>query len=1217
MNFRQTPLLAGLVAAALLLLRGPGGPVSTPPAGDALTNPPALASGGQTTDQLKTGAPSAAGVPPAAEAARREYARLYRQVLDLDAADETPLPSGIGAATTRVRGNLLAQPVSLDVSVQPKQAPVTDADLLVVANAARARGYRLEFMIALVADPIDSRLASDFDLAMIALQRGLAEADYRLDRKWLPWSEPDAAEQRGYREAAGMMLFRGGRAAPAVRPLLAVLVVGETPKAGIHKAAFKRAVELILALHPPTAGHAPSSPEIPVLGPTFSGSIDSLRLAIAGTPAAVRFRVVSGSAAAPGVERRLAAGGLAGRVHFSRTVVAEDLLATTAFEFLRERMGWNFDRAALLIEYDTLYGRGLMSRRIPLARNVVQLRFPSGLFALRNAWEDAGFTPPAKDVAANPKALPTARTALDVSLKDQGTPVDVVPELSPLTARIGDLTGANLLRQISREKISYVGILATDVKDELFLAEQIRRWAPNVIVFVFDSNLLFVHPQYNTTMFGALSISSFPLAPEGSREAPPPRDQYRRQFASALQEGTFLAVGSLLGRSIPPPTVWIAACGNYALSPLAKLPVKPPPEPPPWNPPGEPLGPRGSHDFRADAATAIAVPAEAVAPTDRLGLQLLVLTAVLIAASYKLRQAAFFRRASRTAATPRPHPGSPPRVAPTDRLGLQLLVLTAVLIAASYKLRQAAFFRRASRTAATPRPHPGSPPRRVFSWHVASPGVGAHVSTAAQRRTRHLLCGGIALLSLAATGLLLLHYRSDPVSLADLPAGLLAGRFDAAISYAGLIMFAILVAWCYLAWVFVQTTRLYTGATRWAIGFFGLLLPPLLAVGTFQLWTLDADGLFYCRASAFSSGLSPLVSLGWLLAALFLWLFVEVKRQLVRERHRTPWPLAGGKADAWRVNRLLDRTLLPNRWCLAALVVILPSTLVISSRLQPIGERVAYGKIFLALWALASLLGLVSFFRFLGTWLLLRSMLRRVAQGDGYLESLKHEGRIVGWNPMKFSWYTPSFAALEQSVERLQRLIDRRLAPPSAGRPGPDQLLDKIRKSCNQGRFCQEVEIQKEMNALLKEADTALAAERGRRGVERYYAARLITYLRHVFTQMRYATIGALSTGMAAIVAVATYAFEPKKLLLLIIWAILTGASITMIVVFVQMERDTALSAIGGTTPGKVAEYGPFLSKVLTYVVLPALTLIASQFPSIGRLIGSFLDPLARVLGTG
>lgn len=704
-----------------------------------------------------------------------------------------------------------------------------------------------------------------------------------------------------------------------------------------------------------------------------------------------------------------------------------------------------------------------------------------------------------------------------------------------------------------------MGILATDVKDELFLAEQIRRWSPNVIVFVFDSNLLFVHPQYNTTMFGALSISSFPLAPEGSRRPPPPWDQYRRQFASALQEGTFLAVGSLLGRSIPAPTVWIAACGNYAFSPLAKLPVKPPPEPSPWDPPGEPLGPRGSHDFRAQAATAIAVPAEAVAPADRLGLQLLVLTAVLIVASYRLQRAAFLGRGSRTT------------------------------------------------------PTPGSRLKRSFSQLLAFLWPAAHATTEAQRRIRWHLYGGIAMLSLAAWGLLILAYNSGP-----LPT-------DASASLAWLTLLTISLAWVYLVWVFVLTTRLFADAIS-VVGALGIVVPPALALGTFQLWTPDANGLFYCRASAFSSGLSPLVSLGWLLAALFLWVFVEVKRQLVRERHESPWPLAEGKDEADQIKRLLHRTLLPKWWCLAAFAVIFLPALFILGRLQPIGERFAYGLIFLVLWALASLLGLVSFFRFLAIWRLLLRMLRTVAQDQGYLEALRDAGRIVGWNPMEFSWYAPSFAALKPSVERLQRLIDSGLVPPAACRPGPDQLLDRIRKGCNQGRFYREVSGRMKLNKLFGRTDKVLATERrGWRVTEPYAAARLITYLRHVFVQMRYATIGALSTGLAAIIAVATYAFEPKKLLLLIIWAILIGASGAIIMAFVQMERDAVLSAIGGTAANKIGgtaaskigDYWPFVSKVLTYVVLPTLALIASQFPFIGSLIGSFLDPLARVLGTG
>src|SRR5579864_5667101 len=491
---KQAPLLVGLAAAVTLLLRWPASPSTTPPAaGSAATSlPAAVATAGGTTPAPRSipAVPGASAAQPAAEFAWAAYTRLYREVLDVP-----PPPSAAGGETTQIRGRLLAQPVSLDISVQPRQVPATD--LSEIAKSARNHGCAMEFMIALVADPIDTRLALDFDLALSALQRGLAEGEYRLVCKWLPWTDLDPGEQQQHRGAAGMMLFRYDSPQPGTpedRSLLAVFVVGETPKLGIHKLAFQRAVDFILTLHPPAAGKAV---EIPVLGPTFSGSADSLRLAIAAEPGDARFRIVSGSAAAPDLEARLQGGPLADRVRFSRTLVDEDTQASTALAFLRDTMGWDLDRAALLIEYDTVYGGELLENRIPRFPQILRLSFPSGLFALRNAWEEAGYSPPAQDAAANPKALPRSKTTLDVSLKDQGTPVDVVPELSPLTPRVGDMAAANLLREISRSRISYIGILATDIKDELFLAEQIRRWAPGVILFVFDNDLLYIHPQYN------------------------------------------------------------------------------------------------------------------------------------------------------------------------------------------------------------------------------------------------------------------------------------------------------------------------------------------------------------------------------------------------------------------------------------------------------------------------------------------------------------------------------------------------------------------------------------------------------------------------------------------------------------------------------------------------------------------------------------------------
>jgi len=1127
---KQAPLLVGLAAAVTLLLRWPASPSTTPPAaGSAATSlPAAVATAGGTTPAPRSipAVPGASAAQPAAEFAWAAYTRLYREVLDVP-----PPPSAAGGETTQIRGRLLAQPVSLDISVQPRQVPATD--LSEIAKSARNHGYAMEFMIALVADPIDTRLALDFDLALSALQRGLAEGEYRLVCKWLPWTDLDPGEQQQHRGAAGMMLFRYDSPQPGTpedRSLLAVFVVGETPKLGIHKLAFQRAVDFILTLHPPAAGKAV---EIPVLGPTFSGSADSLRLAIAAEPGDARFRIVSGSAAAPDLEARLQGGPLADRVRFSRTLVDEDTQASTALAFLRDTMGWDLDRAALLIEYDTVYGGELLENRIPRFPQILRLSFPSGLFALRNAWEEAGYSPPAQDAAANPKALPRSKTTLDVSLKDQGTPVDVVPELSPLTPRVGDMAAANLLREISRSRISYIGILATDIKDELFLAEQIRRWAPGVILFVFDNDLLYIHPQYNATMFGTLVISSFPLAPEGSLPvlslATPAND--RRQFASALQEGTFIAVRRLLREPTAAPAVWIAACGNYAMAPLVRLPARAQPPPPPWRSSIEALGPH--------------------------------------------------RRAS---------PAPPPPARPSAEAGLQSLLFLLVFAGATYGLWRAGMF----------------------------PWASSTLSPQASSIQTLLLRVGTALLSLGAAGILLLEWQPERTGWGWLPFAFQVLGY--------LVPTGLFVMTRAPSKMKANLTRSERQGRKWAwrAAFaVGLALPPALGWLAFWLWQVDGDGLFRLRARAFSGGLSPLVSLAWILAAVVFWIFIELKRRLVRERHRTSWPfhatgdrlLSWTRPDAAKIDRILDRMLPPAPWILALFAVMTLVVLGAGPRMQPIGERWSYGLIFLLLWAAAMVLGLLSFARFLGAWCHLKRMLRCVEQAE-LVEVLKPIGSEVQWKPMAFSWYAPSNAALKQEVKQLERQIYPAVEE-VASLPPSDLWVEIQRASESRNRFAREVALQRDLESRFRRAERRLATERNSMGVDDFYAARLIAYLRQVFNQLRYFLVGAFGTGLAAVLAVVTFAFEPRQLLMLCLAAIVLGMSAASATVFVQMERNVTLSAIGGTEAGTFPLDWPFVSKILTYVVLPVLTLTAGQFPSIGRLLSGMLDPLARLLGAG
>lgn len=124
---------------------------------------------------------------------------------------------------------------------------------------------------------------------------------------------------------------------------------------------------------------------------------------------------------------------------------------------------------------------------------------------------------------------------------------------------------------------------------------------------------------------------------------------------------------------------------------------------------------------------------------------------------------------------------------------------------------------------------------------------------------------------------------------------------------------------------------------------------------------------------------------------------------------------------------------------------------------------------------------------------------------------------------------------------------------------------------------------------------------------------RLVAYLRQVFMQLRYSLMGAMVSGLPVVLAAATYGFQPKRFTMLVLWGTLGLASAVALAVFVQMDRDATLSAIAGTPAGQITYDWSFLSNALTYGIVPLLGLAASQFPSIGRLFSSLLDPLARI----
>jgi hypothetical protein len=1069
----------------------------------------------------------------------------------------------------------------------PADVEKTRADSLrELRDRARETSYDLRFLVALVPALPDPRM----DQALDGIQRGFARSMNRrpggfppapdyflLDRVWLPWASAGTGAQAPTQTAPGLLLFRG--VAPST--LEAVFVVPETSKMGIQKEAFREALDLIADLRETSL-----EPKVAILGPSFSGSAESLRLALLSwrhdRGEILAFRAATGSASAEDLE--LVFKDL--QVDFCRTVLPDSVLQIRTFDFLSREMGWNLRRVGLLVEDDTQYGQSFVkhrqseadpreppaagtspSRRVPSQRPAL-FTFPSHLADLRNAWED--LQKEEKKAEASP--LQPARRALGLDLAGQEREVDLVPTFSSTTTAGNDLLFSNLLETIAREGIRYVGIVATDPKDKLFLAEKLRQLAPDIVLFTFDNNLLYAHPDQTEEMSGMLVLSSYPLFTEGAPGFPSLRPgagrrraaNQRRQFGSEYQEGVYQATRYLLGAPyLPGPQAWIAAVGSGSLWPIAQLPVD-----------REALGDasfcRQPAEGKPDAASTPPKPKRTVS-------------------------------------------AAPLQDGFDEKDDLQLLLVAAMFCLLAIGLSRVALLEEI----------PGAP---------ADPDDGRPIHDV--RGNRALLVLGMLLLAVG-TGVLL--------AVAALPLWLEGRAAIAALvqrrsQWVYLLILAAAYGW--LVWRLARAAQGERPGLRarllWALG--GIAAFALLVPGFLRLCVPgDQAQLFYLRARAFSSGLSPLVPLAILGGALYVWLWSELKRRRLLVRLASDCPLeslcdpaVSGSAPILRSLRSLLTRTFPRRiaprevapWVLPA-IVFLPAALLLGSTVQPVGEARRFGWLFvffvLAGYALSSL----SFYRFVRLWRETLRILRRLDNSSPEVaKAFEGIAKELDWRPIKsFGWQIPPFRSLLLSVQKLRELAAAGKVDPAAFDPARPEALDQALN----GMFANEREegsVQEIVNRNVLERIFSRACSELRDDVEdpqvrQFLALRVAAYLRVVFAHLRNCLIGALATGLLSLLGVAVYAFEPKHLVTLAGWLGLALEVALTLWIFLQMDRNPTLSRIGNTTPGQVTFDRAFLSKLVTYAGVPILGLVATQFPAVGQMLGRVVGQLLRVVGGG
>jgi hypothetical protein len=228
---------------------------------------------------------------------------------------------------------------------------------------------------------------------------------------------------------------------------------------------------------------------------------------------------------------------------------------------------------------------------------------------------------------------------------------------------------------------------------------------------------------------------------------------------------------------------------------------------------------------------------------------------------------------------------------------------------------------------------------------------------------------------------------------------------------------------------------------------------------------------------------------------------------------------------------------------------------------------------------------------------------------------------------MRSFWELPAFNVVLLSVRKMELIERCKKLDLKDFRSRVNQALDDAFEARRTGSlwigtgqerkdpFRKELAARREIQSVFQQVGEILTRQPMDAVIESYFAVRIVSYVRHCFLHMRSCLIAALVCGVCTLVAVSTYAFEPKQFVSLVLWLLLAGTVGVTIWIFMKMDRNEALSAIGGSEPGRVNFDRVFILNVLTYGVIPLLSIVATQFPDLGLQFLRWINPVLRVAG--
>jgi hypothetical protein len=483
------------------------------------------------------------------------------------------------------------------------------------------------FIIATLPDPVHTHLSLFFDRTIDAIQQGAQAAGWIFDRATVPWDNKDHPESTDFkiRDAQdddqekkenwpGLMIFRQAQPnAQSLNKFLYVFLVGERPTGGINRQQFHATVEIIKAVN--------NTGPLVILGPTFSGSLYSLEQLIEEQKLYTRFpriMIRSGTVASwQSIGSFLSY--IESLVDSNKKPIADfaslqhsDCYMLKRFLEFEHNRGYEADHIAVLTEDETAYGNKAttINQTCPLQSadgnpKVLQLYFPRDISQLRSVYQE-GFD---KQGASSGNNEYKVRTTLPLNLQDTGSDDDSVQQFAHTETPLSQesiLLG--IVATLREQHVQFVVLQATNPMDTLFLSAFLKRGFSEARVVAIPADLLLSRDVDDVSLFhGVMALTTYSLLPDADEKIARPNaavslERTNNVFPSANAVGTYNATIALINginsgtpastlptaeyseygwpalggtpqntSDIPVPPVWVTVLGRNGFWPLAVL----------------------------------------------------------------------------------------------------------------------------------------------------------------------------------------------------------------------------------------------------------------------------------------------------------------------------------------------------------------------------------------------------------------------------------------------------------------------------------------------------------------------------------------------------------------------------------------------------------------------------------------------------------------------